>query len=604
MKKNTSKLLVALLASALLVGCGGTSSSETPSVSSEPSVSTSSLTASTSSEVSSIVSSEVPSVVSSEEPSVPSSSEEVLPGEAIRLGTAADAVTHAGELVLEAGPKVGLTYARTVEEVSRVEFTVSEGAAYDEIKLHLKNADAVTSGRYTLTFKVNPSVAFTGLVNNEPTDFIRGENEVTVHYDEPEGASLTFIFNVNEAGINLKANNVSFSDFLFVAREYDSVEDIVVDAQKDDWVNTRAYENTVGVHGVTPNTEHKSVDFYATLTSTGLFLLAEAYHDIYISEAGQWWQATNFEFFIKGNNQRWVSARQEGGTFTKSAGITEAAWITTPLTEEGMANYHSIVEVFIAKADLPAGAIVAGEVRVGFAWKTDGDVNTGGEAAGGGEDVYWVPAGTWVNNADQQFVDVNGIHDATQVSFDPQTMTIDGDLADWADKATYTTNKVYLEGSEATSHKNVTFYAFINEEGLFLAALAHHDVFINDAADWYKNTNFEFFVNGGNQYYVAANGAVAYGAGEIVSNEYDQGAEEAVYETVAEVFIPIAVFGDVDMLRVGFAWKTDGDTATGLGGNGGAADAWWFAAGHFPNNGEEQYYVTADGIFANDPFTE
>jgi hypothetical protein len=55
------------------------------------------------------------------------------------------------------------------------------------------------------------------------------------------------------------------------------------------------------------------------------------------------------------------------------------------------------------------------------------------------------------------------------------------------------------------------------------------------------------------------------------------------------------------MQRIGFAWKTNGDTCTGLGGSGGAPDAWWFEPGHFPNNINEQYYVTAEGVFRSAP---
>ncbi len=178
-------------------------------------------------------------------------------------------------------------------------------------------------------------------------------------------------------------------------------------------------------------------------------------------------------------------------------------------------------------------------------------------------------------------------------------MTIDGDLGDWADKAAYTTNKIYIEGSDATSHKNVTFMAFLNDEGLFLAALAHHDILINNEGTWHFNTNFEFFLNGGNQYYVTAAGQVSFGKAIIASREYTEGTAE--YESIAEFFIPRWALPEGDMHRVGFAWKTNGDTATGLGGSGGGPDAWWFEAGHWPNNIDEQYYVNADGLFRADP---
>ncbi len=633
MRKNTSKFIVALVGLAMLVGCRPTPSTSEQSQQSEAPSSVVVVSSEQPSEEPSVIPSEEPSIIPSEEPSVvvseepvseepvseepvseepasseepvsseiPSSSEEpVEPGEPIRLGGAALALDHPGELVLEVGEKVDVVYARTVEEVSRIQFTVEEGAAYDALAVYLKNPG--DGERYTLTFKVDPSVAFTGLVNGEPVNFIRGENEVTVHYDEPaDGPSLVFHFNIDEEGIALKANNVRFSEFVFVERHYDSVDDIVIDGDMSDWENTRAFENTVGIKGITPTTNHKSADFYGSLREDGLLLMANVYHDLYVDDGPLWWQSTNFEFFLAGANQRWVSARQEAGTFTKSSGITEAAWVTEPLEGEG-ANFHTIVEVFIANALLPAGSRIGDQIRVGFAWKTDGDVNTGGEAAGGGEDAYWVPPGTWVNNADQTYVTINGVFREQQVElvFPPQELTVDGDMSDWADLDAYKTNFVYLEGSDATSHKNVTFYAYLATDGLYVAAVAHHDVFIDNNGTWHMNTNLEFFLNGGNQFFFAANGdlGVPFGVGEMVSKDYDGVAN---YETVAEIFYPREVLGNADMVRIGFAWKTNGDTATGLGGSGGNADAWWFEAGHWPNNADEQYYVTADGIFRADP---
>ncbi len=296
---------------------------------------------------------------------------------------------------------------------------------------------------------------------------------------------------------------------------------------------------------------------------------------------------------------------------TKSDNVTETAWTTIAVEVEGKAKFHSIVEVFVSLEDLPDAAIFAGEIRVGFAWKTIGDPNMGGEAAGGGLDDYWVPAGTWTNNASQTFVNKNGIFKETQRSFEPETLTIDGDISDWTTEDVLT-NKVFLEGDMETAHKNVAFYAFHNVEGLFLAAVAEHDVYIDNEEVWHMNTNFECFLNGGNQNFVAANGAVSFGAGKFVSSELG-GEGKAAYRTVAEAFLPRAVydsrtaeeFAEAETyLRVGFAWKTNGDVATGLGGNGGGPDAWWFEPGHFPNNESEQYYVTEYGIFRTNPHTK
>ncbi len=593
MKKRTSKLIMLLLGLSLLAGCFKTPSSEKPPVSSEQPP------------VTSVTTEEPP--VSSEEPSEPPvSSEEPLssevePGEPIKLGDAAAALADPNEMYLQVGEKVNLTYARIVDNVPRIQFTVEDGVAYDALKLFVKFPGEVGK-RYKVNAAFTAAATFTGTINGERFDFIRGENNLEFYYDELENeVSIAFVFGFNEEGLGLKANNITFGEVSISERVYDDPETtLAVDGDISDWSNLKAFENTVGVHSNTAEVKHKSVDFYASLTSTGLYLAAEAYHDILIEESEHWWQSTNFEIFIKGNNQYWVSARKVDGAFTKRDNVTEAAMVTTPLTGEGVANFRTVAEMFIANANLPEAAVVGGEIRVGFAWKTDGDLLDNGEAAGGGLDCYWVPKGTWTDNADQTFVTINGIFKQTQLTFEPTTMTIDGDLTDWEEKAAYTTNKIYIEGSDATNHKNVTFMAFLNDEGLFLAALAHHDVLINNEEMWHFNTNFEFFLNGGNQYYVTAAGQVSYGKGIIVTQAY-KGEPYAEYESVAEFFIPRWALPEGDMHRVGFAWKTNGDTATGLGGSGGGPDAWWFEAGHFPNNADEQYYVTAEGLFRTDP---
>ena len=74
-----------------------------------------------------------------------------------------------------------------------------------------------------------------------------------------------------------------------------------------------------------PDTEHKSVDFYAALDETGLFLAVEVHHDILLTDKGAWYTNTNFEFFINGNNQYWVSAGQNKNKVTNGDSCGEGA---------------------------------------------------------------------------------------------------------------------------------------------------------------------------------------------------------------------------------------------------------------------------------------
>jgi len=509
-------------------------------------------------------------------------------GTPLSRGFSAQAVANPGVVFYANEPSTVTVDSAYVDEgVSTIRYTVGTGAVYNDMQFYLENENAVTGTRYSLTFTLNAGVAFSGIVNGETIDFVRGDNAVTSHFEETDEASLHIIAATSET--TLVSNTIALSGFTFTEKVYDPIEDVVIDGSLEDWIDVRAYERPIGVTGVTPDTDHKSVTFYAALGNDGLYLFAHAFHDIYTTTAGEWWQNTNFEFFIKGGNQYWVSA---GPSFTHSK-VTSAI---VSSEYSGEANYETKIEAFVANADLPEGAIVAGQVRVGFAWKTIGDQNTGGEAAGGGYDDYWVPAGTWVNNADQTFVTNHGIFLDDQVNIPPTTLDVDGDISDWATYAAYTTNYAELIGTDTTSHKSVRFFAMVASDGLYLAALAYHDGYINDAGLWWQNTNFEVFVNGGTQYYVAANGAVATGTGAMHTEAYEGTAN---YVTVAELFIPAPYFAAADYQRVGFAWKTPGDDITGGAANGGNADSYWVIPGHWPNNAAEQFYVNADGIFAS-----
>ena len=244
--------------------------------------------------------------VSSEEPSQPPvSSEEPLssevePGEPIKLGDAAAALADPNEMYLQVGEKVNLTYARIVDNVPRIQFTVEDGVAYDALKLFVKFPGEVGK-RYKVNAAFTAAAAFTGTINGERFDFIRGENNLEFYYDELENeVSIAFVFGFNEEGLGLKANNITFGEVSISERVYDDPETtLAVDGDISDWSNLKAFENTVGVHSNTAEVKHKSVDFYASLTSTGLYLAAEAYHDILIEEVNTGGKALTLKSLLR-----------------------------------------------------------------------------------------------------------------------------------------------------------------------------------------------------------------------------------------------------------------------------------------------------------------
>lgn len=186
---------------------------------------------------------------------------------------------------------------------------------------------------------------------------------------------------------------------------------ITVDGDLSDWAGV----HTLSVVG-SGEWEGKKVTIYGVLGEDGLYMAADAYHATFTTDKGNWWENTNFEFFIgDGNLQGWVSSKGMSDTNTAPSlsnaengkAVIENAVMKT---ESAPVGYHTVVELFIKSENLPAGSIQEnGSIRIGVAWKTPGDINNNGEANGGGNDEYWVPKLTWTNNNDKAHVTANGI---------------------------------------------------------------------------------------------------------------------------------------------------------------------------------------------------
>lgn len=64
---------------------------------------------------------------------------------------------------------------------------------------------------------------------------------------------------------------------------------------------------------------------------------------------------------------------------------------------------------------------------------------------------------------------------------------IDADLSDWAEMADVQKNKVKIVDKDGG--KQVEFFSYIGEDGLYIAADAIHGKYVDDNKDWYKNTD-------------------------------------------------------------------------------------------------------------------
>lgn len=548
-------------------------------------------------------SSPVSNPASGENNSVPSNGNESVPGSEnsdpapivvnVEAGNKETAVANAGKFYFEKDADASVS--GVVEEgISKISF--SGATDYNSVVFYYEAPNLVTGNRYEVTLKIKSgAVMQSATINGTVYELNKGENEIKFRFTETDEPTLTIVMgDAANSDFVTEANELEISTPVVTDVQYAALNTITLDGNLSEWKDTKNEENRLAVIG-TGEFEGKGVTFYAALKDDGLYLAAEANHSYLDDSAGAWWQCTNFEFFIGSPaTQGWVSAKASDDKKL----VSEYEWVKTGDNENG---WHSIIEAFVPNANIPAGAIVAGEMRLGVAWKTENgtyvDECNNGEAAGGGAAAYWVPKGTWTDNADMAYVTKDGIYTESQTSFelsDFKTVTLDGNLSDWEGIQGYT-----FTGTENTAHKDVTWYARKTSEGLFVAAKAHHDVFITDGDAWHTSTNLEFWVNGGNQRYISAKGEAAGGVyGTFTNVAYTGG--DAEYETVFECVIPTiyleSLLAGGETITIGFAWKTPGDVATGGGAAGGAEDPWWIIPGRSQTDAAQQFIVTETGL--------
>ena len=500
----------------------------------------------------------------------------------VDAGDAAAAIANPGKFFYTKDDAA--TVSGVVEEgVSKI--SISRMTTQNSVVFYYEAPEVTTGSRYELSFNFNSKAVISYVtINGTVYELAKGDNTISFRFTETDDPTLTIVMGEEGNELITENNEIELSTPVVTDVQYKALTP-VIDGSLDEWRETKNEENSLSIVG-TESYAGKSAYFYASLQADGLYVAAEVNHKKYIDNDPTWWCNSNLEFFIgDGNAQGWIAA---SGSLQLT---TEYNWNTTGDAENG---YYTIVEGLIPTANLPEGSVVAGEIRVGFAWKTNGDECNNGEANGGAGDAYWVPKGTWPNNADKGYVTKDGIFRKSQVAFelsDFKTVTLDGDLSDWEG-----INGVTLTGTGDYSYKNVTWYARRTSEGMFIAAKAHHDVYVNDNPTWWQNTNLEFWVNGDHQKYISANGNAAGGVyGTHTSRELD--GEGALYETTFEAVIPNAYLEallDADgNVAVGFAWKTPGDTITG-GGDPIGASEWWILASHDRHN--EQFIVTEEGL--------
>ncbi len=372
---------------------------------------------------------------------------------------------------------------------------------------------------------------------------------------------------------------------------------ITLDGALSDWSGVKAL-SVVG----SGEFAGKSATFYAVLTTQGLYLAADVYHATFKADGDAWHTSTNLEFFVgyrTGGTPRQMYVSAYGGSdyafATKSHDFIQCDSATT----QSGSLYHTIVEVLIPMQNLNDYdvTIMNGTIRVGMAWKTPGDqINNG--ADGNGTSEYWLVQGTHQNNDHMCYVDSTGIYRWMDYGKTVNAnITLDGDLTDWTG-----VSSLSVVGSGEAEGKSATFYGVMTDAGLYLAVDAHYAIHLFGQAEWHQNTNFEFFMGMGGaqkQLYVYATGANAFAASETYMQISSKTTgTEGAYHTVIEVFIPTAnLIGVQDnTVRVGVAWKTNGDNCNNGAANSGGMDSYWVPVGTWPSN-DDKAVVTTTGIY-------
>lgn len=191
---------------------------------------------------------------------------------------------------------------------------------------------------------------------------------------------------------------------------------------------------------------------------------------------------------------------------------------------------------------------------------------------------------------------------------DGTKFALDGDLAEWAETKTLFLQGEANENLENSGNKKVTFYGVLADDGLHLACDAYHDIYIPDAtSDWWKNSNYEFFVGTTNaQKYVYARGigvecsTSGSDVQAVMVTEEINGITK--FHTITEVFVPMEELAESDIyyntIDVGVAWKTIGDVIIGGAGTYGpyGEDEYWVPKGTWPNNSSKAI-VAPSGIY-------
>lgn len=272
----------------------------------------------------------------------------------VDAGDAAAAIANPGKFFYTKDDAA--TVSGVVEEgVSKI--TVSGMTTQSSVVFYYEAPNVTTGSRYELSFNFKSKAVISYVtINGTVYELAKGDNTISFRFTETDEPTLTIVMGEEGNEVVTESNEIELSTPVVTDVQYKALAP-VVDGSIDEWKETKNEENSIGVVG-TGEFAGKSVRFLASLQSDGLYIAAEAYHGLYVNNDNTWHFNTNLEFFIAGRNQGYIAANGSKQL------ATDYEWTITGDAENG---YHSIVEGFIPTENLPAGSVVAGEIRVGWA---------------------------------------------------------------------------------------------------------------------------------------------------------------------------------------------------------------------------------------------
>jgi len=430
--------------------------------------------------------------------------------------------------------------------------------------------------------------------------------------------------------------------------------EIDLDGDLSDWADRTAFEHGRGVHvrDVRAN-DNRGFSTWAFLGEAGLYIAVEAHHNRF--ETGHmgdqryyhthWYRNTNLELWVNtsrnpANNARIYTHRWVDSNNRSSPGLN-TAWVTVDrydnpdfpgwVQSNENPRFTSTIEIFIGRralANIMRGVFLEGtvdeHVYIGFNFRT----GSAGIGASAYEQINLISAGRQRNNMTQWGPFYGGFQDfqnqipvfrdgigGDRLGIDANNaygITLDGDLSDWGSRAGISLGDLPTAG---VTTNGVTFWAFLGNDGLYIAARALHAHHRSNSNIWHANTNLEFWINHRHQHFVTPYWSAPYVDAIMVTRPPGTGDGQSGvaghYLTTWEVFVPMWALeraeggvvnpGTADAhVRVGFAAGMGGGTnamlQSALMGDTTQRTYGWWVTGRNPYVFNNQHFIYSDAM--------